>query len=179
MFFSPHLLILDTLISLNKSPNTYLNYKILIPDLDIFLNVLFQPVFFFPLFAGRGYGFIITKMGFSTFTFLVFFLEKSILGRNKYVNLNFMTLFFYQNCIKFSKFRNQLNLRRLSLTVLIFKMNSFLLRLTHRLLINLSSALILLGLICHMQYILRRQCQHLTVHTQELQKTFLRAQIIQ
>uniref|UniRef100_A0A1I7X2D3 Uncharacterized protein n=1 Tax=Heterorhabditis bacteriophora TaxID=37862 RepID=A0A1I7X2D3_HETBA len=39
--------------------------------------------------------------------------------------------------------------------------------------------LILLGVICHIQYIFRKQCEHLTVHTQELQKTFLRAQIIQ
>uniref|UniRef100_A0A1I7WZS8 Serpentine receptor class gamma n=1 Tax=Heterorhabditis bacteriophora TaxID=37862 RepID=A0A1I7WZS8_HETBA len=41
------------------------------------------------------------------------------------------------------------------------------------------SALIIMGLSCHMQYIFRKQCVHLTVHTQELQKKFLKAQIIQ
>uniref|UniRef100_A0A1I7XAZ9 G_PROTEIN_RECEP_F1_2 domain-containing protein n=1 Tax=Heterorhabditis bacteriophora TaxID=37862 RepID=A0A1I7XAZ9_HETBA len=39
--------------------------------------------------------------------------------------------------------------------------------------------LTLLGLISHMQYIFRKQCEHLTVRTQELQKKFLKAQIIQ
>uniref|UniRef100_A0A1I7W816 Serpentine receptor class gamma n=1 Tax=Heterorhabditis bacteriophora TaxID=37862 RepID=A0A1I7W816_HETBA len=51
--------------------------------------------------------------------------------------------------------------------------------LTLKLFINLTSVLTLLGLICHMQYIFRKQCEHLTVCTQELQKKFLRAQIIQ
>uniref|UniRef100_A0A1I7WF81 G_PROTEIN_RECEP_F1_2 domain-containing protein n=1 Tax=Heterorhabditis bacteriophora TaxID=37862 RepID=A0A1I7WF81_HETBA len=50
---------------------------------------------------------------------------------------------------------------------------------TLKLFINLTSVLTLLGLICHMRYILRKQCEHLTVHTQQLQKKFLRAQIIQ
>uniref|UniRef100_A0A1I7WF68 Serpentine receptor class gamma n=1 Tax=Heterorhabditis bacteriophora TaxID=37862 RepID=A0A1I7WF68_HETBA len=51
--------------------------------------------------------------------------------------------------------------------------------LTLKLFINLTSVLTLLGLICHMQYIFRKQCEHLTVCTQELQKKFLRTQIIQ
>uniref|UniRef100_A0A1I7WG93 G_PROTEIN_RECEP_F1_2 domain-containing protein n=1 Tax=Heterorhabditis bacteriophora TaxID=37862 RepID=A0A1I7WG93_HETBA len=42
-----------------------------------------------------------------------------------------------------------------------------------------SSALIVLGLICHIQYIFRKRCEHLTTRTQELQKKFLKAQIIQ
>uniref|UniRef100_A0A1I7W6E8 Serpentine receptor class gamma n=1 Tax=Heterorhabditis bacteriophora TaxID=37862 RepID=A0A1I7W6E8_HETBA len=42
--------------------------------------------------------------------------------------------------------------------------------LTLKLFINLTSVLTLLGLICHMRYILRKQCEHLTVHTQQLQK---------
>uniref|UniRef100_A0A1I7WK93 G_PROTEIN_RECEP_F1_2 domain-containing protein n=1 Tax=Heterorhabditis bacteriophora TaxID=37862 RepID=A0A1I7WK93_HETBA len=39
--------------------------------------------------------------------------------------------------------------------------------------------LIILSLICHMQYILRKQCEHLTVYTQKLQRMFLITQIIQ
>uniref|UniRef100_A0A1I7X047 G_PROTEIN_RECEP_F1_2 domain-containing protein n=1 Tax=Heterorhabditis bacteriophora TaxID=37862 RepID=A0A1I7X047_HETBA len=50
---------------------------------------------------------------------------------------------------------------------------------TFKLLINLIIVLTFLGLICHIQYILRRHCDHLTVHTQGLQKKFLRTQIIQ
>uniref|UniRef100_A0A1I7WWE6 Transmembrane protein n=1 Tax=Heterorhabditis bacteriophora TaxID=37862 RepID=A0A1I7WWE6_HETBA len=59
----------------------------------------------------------------------------------------------------------------------IFPLLAFLI--TLRLFINLTSVLTLLGLICHMQYIFRKQCKHLTARTQELQKKFLRAQIIQ
>uniref|UniRef100_A0A1I7WID5 ABC transmembrane type-1 domain-containing protein n=1 Tax=Heterorhabditis bacteriophora TaxID=37862 RepID=A0A1I7WID5_HETBA len=51
--------------------------------------------------------------------------------------------------------------------------------LTLKLFVHLISVLAILGLICHMQYIFRKQCEHLTVCTQELQKKFLRSQIIQ
>uniref|UniRef100_A0A1I7W6Q9 G protein-coupled receptor n=1 Tax=Heterorhabditis bacteriophora TaxID=37862 RepID=A0A1I7W6Q9_HETBA len=51
--------------------------------------------------------------------------------------------------------------------------------LTIQILFSSFSVVTLLGLICHMRYIFRKQCEHLTVRTQELQKKFLRTQIIQ
>uniref|UniRef100_A0A1I7XDV6 7TM_GPCR_Srx domain-containing protein n=1 Tax=Heterorhabditis bacteriophora TaxID=37862 RepID=A0A1I7XDV6_HETBA len=45
-----------------------LNYQIWTASIDIFLNVLFQPVIFLPVVAITGRGVLITNLGFSTFT---------------------------------------------------------------------------------------------------------------
>uniref|UniRef100_A0A1I7W6H2 Serpentine receptor class gamma n=1 Tax=Heterorhabditis bacteriophora TaxID=37862 RepID=A0A1I7W6H2_HETBA len=51
------------------------NYQVWATSIDIFYNFLFQPVLFFPLFAGTGHGILITYFGFSTFTCVVSFWE--------------------------------------------------------------------------------------------------------
>uniref|UniRef100_A0A1I7WHG4 7TM_GPCR_Srx domain-containing protein n=1 Tax=Heterorhabditis bacteriophora TaxID=37862 RepID=A0A1I7WHG4_HETBA len=47
--------------------------SIWVAAMDIFMNCLFQPLLFFPLFAGTGHGILITNFGFSTFTCFVSF----------------------------------------------------------------------------------------------------------
>uniref|UniRef100_A0A1I7WJ65 Serpentine receptor class gamma n=1 Tax=Heterorhabditis bacteriophora TaxID=37862 RepID=A0A1I7WJ65_HETBA len=50
-----------------------LYYQIWVSALDVHLNVLFQPVIFFPISAATGRGLLISEVGFSTFTCLVSF----------------------------------------------------------------------------------------------------------
>uniref|UniRef100_A0A1I7WZE0 Serpentine receptor class gamma n=1 Tax=Heterorhabditis bacteriophora TaxID=37862 RepID=A0A1I7WZE0_HETBA len=51
-----------------------LHYQIWVSAFDIFVNVLFQPAFFFPISAGTGHGFLITKVGFPTCTCVYIYL---------------------------------------------------------------------------------------------------------
>uniref|UniRef100_A0A1I7XB68 G_PROTEIN_RECEP_F1_2 domain-containing protein n=1 Tax=Heterorhabditis bacteriophora TaxID=37862 RepID=A0A1I7XB68_HETBA len=48
-----------------------LHYQIWLSVIDIFTNVLSQPVMFLPIIAVACRGFLITKMGFSTYTCFV------------------------------------------------------------------------------------------------------------
>uniref|UniRef100_A0A1I7WQH7 Spermine oxidase n=1 Tax=Heterorhabditis bacteriophora TaxID=37862 RepID=A0A1I7WQH7_HETBA len=66
---------------MSETDTGFFDILIWVSALDIFLNVLCQPVIFHPINAVAGRGFLITKMGFSTFTCIVnlYFLEKSIL----------------------------------------------------------------------------------------------------
>uniref|UniRef100_A0A1I7W7Z2 Serpentine receptor class gamma n=1 Tax=Heterorhabditis bacteriophora TaxID=37862 RepID=A0A1I7W7Z2_HETBA len=54
-----------------------LNYQIWAASIDIFFNVLYQPVIFLPVVAMAGRGVLITNLGFSTFTCIVMYFVQS------------------------------------------------------------------------------------------------------
>uniref|UniRef100_A0A1I7WWY4 G_PROTEIN_RECEP_F1_2 domain-containing protein n=1 Tax=Heterorhabditis bacteriophora TaxID=37862 RepID=A0A1I7WWY4_HETBA len=150
-------------------------YQIWVLAMDIFMNILCKPVLYIPILAGRGYGFLITKLGISPFACAV---------SSRFIH--FFLFFYRHQCV--IKKNPKLNGKIFIYLTILF---SFAFICSHiiflhlcnvdpsQLLIKLTSVLIILGLICHIQYIFWKQCEHLTVHTQEQQKKFLRAQIIQ